>query len=149
MAFGSFRPGTDPYRPMAEINVTPLGDVTLVLLVVFIITAPLLTYAIKLDLPAAQAAPAGAPPAAIDVSIDVSGGLYWNGIAIDAETLEARLKQAAHQLPPPELHLRADRLTRYEFVAQLMSAAHRAGVQHIGFVTDPTAGTGLAPSTRR
>jgi biopolymer transport protein ExbD len=149
MAFGSFRTSIDPYRPMAEINVTPLVDVTLVLLVVFIITAPLLTYAIKLDLPAAQAAPAGAPPAAIDVSIDVSGRLYWNGIAIDAKALEVRLKQAAHQLPQPELHLRADRSARYEFVAELMSAAQRAGIQHIGFVTDPTAGTGRAPATHR
>jgi len=94
MAFGSFRPSADPYRPMAEINVTPLVDVTLVLLVVFIITAPLLTYAIKLDLPAAQAAPAGAPPAAIDVSIDAAGRLYWNGTALEADALEARLKQA-------------------------------------------------------
>ena len=149
MAFGSFRPSADPFRPMAEINVTPLVDVTLVLLVVFIITAPLLTYAIKLDLPAAQAAPAGAPPAAIDVSIDVSGRLYWNGVALDAKSLDARLKQAAQQLPQPELHLRADRSARYEFVAQLMSAAHQAGVQHIGFVTDPMASTGRAAPTHR
>jgi len=148
MAFGSFRAGPDPFRPMAEINVTPLVDVTLVLLVVFIITAPLLTYAIKLDLPAAQAARAAAPPDAIDVSIDAAGRLYWNGVALDAGDLEARLKQAARQLPQPELHLRADRSARYEFVAQLMSAAQRAGVQHIGFVTDPLARTGRAPTTR-
>jgi biopolymer transport protein ExbD len=115
MTFGRFRQSTDLFEPMAEINVTPLVDVTLVLLVVFIIAAPLLTYAIKLDLPAAQAAPAGPAPAAIDVSIDAAGTLYWNGTALDV---------------------------RYEFVAQLMSAAQRAGVQHIGFVTDPAASTG-------
>src|SRR6267154_6001190 len=149
MAFGSFRPSADPYRPMAEINDTPQIDGTQLLLIVFIITAPLLTYAIKLDLPAAQAAPAGAPPAAIDVSIDAAGRLYWNGTALDADALEARLKQAANELPQPDLHLRADRSARYEFVAQLMSAAQRAGVQHIGFVTDPMASTRGAPTPRR
>src|SRR5258708_25345927 len=126
MAFGSFRPSADPYRPMAEINVTPLVDVTLVLLVVFIITAPLLTYAIKLDLPAAQAAPAGAPPAAIDVSIDAAGRLYWNGTSLGADALEARLKQAANQLPPPELPLRAHPPARHRFAAPLHSCPHRA-----------------------
>ena len=149
MTFGRFRQSTDLFEPMAEINVTPLVDVTLVLLVVFIIAAPLLTYAIKLDLPAAQAAPAGPAPAAIDVSIDAAGTLYWNGTALDAAALEARLKKAAGQAPQPELHLRADRAVRYEFVAQLMSAAQRAGVQHIGFVTDPAASIGKPASGRR
>jgi len=137
MTFGRFRQGADLFEPMAEINVTPLVDVTLVLLVVFIIAAPLLTYAIKLDLPAAQAAPAGPAPAAIDVSIDASGTLFWNGTAVDAHGLEVRLKQAAGAFPQPELHLRADRAARYEVVAQLMSAAQRAGIQHIGFITLP------------
>jgi biopolymer transport protein ExbD len=139
MTFGRFRQGTDLFEPMAEINVTPLVDVTLVLLVVFIIAAPLLTYAIKLDLPAAQAAPAGPAPAAVDVSIDAKGGLFWNGAAVDAVALEARLKQAAAASPQPELHLRADRAARYEYVAELMAAAQRAGVQHIGFITVPAA----------
>ena len=137
MTFGRFRQGADLFEPMAEINVTPLVDVTLVLLVVFIIAAPLLTYAIKLDLPAAQGAPAGPAPAAIDVSIDAAGKLFWNGTATDSAGLEARLKDAAGALPQPELHLRADRAVRYEFVAQLMSAAQRAGIQHIGFITLP------------
>jgi biopolymer transport protein ExbD len=139
LTFGRFRPSADLFEPMAEINVTPLVDVTLVLLVVFIIAAPLLTYAIKLDLPAAQAEPAGPAPAAIDVSIDAAGKLFWNGTAVDADALDARLKEAAGALPQPELHLRADRAVRYESVAQLMSAAQRAGLQRIGFVTDPYA----------
>jgi biopolymer transport protein ExbD len=142
MTFGRFRQGADLFEPMAEINVTPLVDVTLVLLVVFIIAAPLLTYAIKLDLPAAQAAPAGPAPAAIDVSINAAGTLYWNGAVVDARALEARLKQAARATPQPELHLRADRAARYEFVAELMSAAQRAGIQHIGFITVPAAASG-------
>jgi biopolymer transport protein ExbD len=137
MTFGRFRQGSDLFEPMAEINVTPLVDVTLVLLVVFMIAAPLLTYAIKLDLPAAQAAPAGPAPAAIDVSIDAAGTLFWNGTAVNAAALEAHLKQAAGASPQPELHLRADRAVRYEYVAELMSAAQRAGVQHIGFITAP------------
>ena len=137
MTFGRFRQSADLFEPMAEINVTPLVDVTLVLLVVFIIAAPLLTYAIKLDLPAAQAAPAGPAPAAIEVSIDAGGVLFWNGTALDADALGARLKQAAAASPQPELHLRADRALRYEFVAQLMSAAQQAGIQHIGFITVP------------
>jgi len=137
MTFGRFRRGADLFEPMAEINVTPLVDVTLVLLVVFIIAAPLLTYAIKLDLPAAQAAPAGPAPAAIDISIDANGKLFWNGTALPAGALGFRLKQAAEAAPQPELHLRADRAVRYEFVAQLMAAAQRAGIQHIGFITLP------------
>jgi biopolymer transport protein ExbD len=137
MTFGRFRQAADWFEPMAEINVTPLVDVMLVLLVVFMIAAPLLTYAIKLDLPAAQAAPAGPAPAAVDVAIDAGGKLFWNGAALDADALEARLKQAAAATPQPELHLRADRATRYEHVAALMSAAQRAGVQHIGFITVP------------
>jgi biopolymer transport protein ExbD len=147
MTFGRFRQGADLFEPMAEINVTPLVDVTLVLLVVFIIAAPLLTYAIKLDLPAAQAAPAGPAPAAIDVSIDASGALFWNGTAVDSHRLEEQLKQAAGALPQPELHLRADRAARYEVVAQLLSAAQRAGIQHIGFITLP-APEGNGPQRR-
>ncbi len=149
MTFGRFRQGADLFEPMAEINVTPLVDVTLVLLVVFIIAAPLLTYAIKLDLPAAQAAPASPAPAAIEVSIDASGALFWNGSAVDFDALGARLKQAAAASPQPELHLRADRAVRYEFVAQLMSAAQQAGIQHIGFITLPAAEGGRPRPGRR
>jgi biopolymer transport protein ExbD len=149
MTFGRFRQGADLFEPMAEINVTPLVDVTLVLLVVFIIAAPLLTYAIKLDLPAAQAAPAGPVPAAIEVSIDAGGVLFWNGTALGADALRARLKQAAAASPQPELHLRADRAVRYEFVAQLMSAAQQAGIQHIGFITVPAPESARPRSGRR
>ena len=144
LTFGRFRHGADLFEPMAEINVTPLVDVTLVLLVVFIIAAPLLTYAIKLDLPAAQAAPVSPAPAAIDVAISADGTLYWNGAAVSEAQLESNLKLAASAMPQPELHLRADRAARYEFVARLMSAAQRAGLQRIGFITDPNA----APSAR-
>jgi biopolymer transport protein ExbD len=149
MTFGRFRQSSDLFEPMAEINVTPLVDVTLVLLVVFMIAAPLLTYAIKLDLPAAPAAPAEPAPAAIDVAIDATGKLYWNGTLVDADALDVHLKQAARAVPQPELHLRADRAVRYEFVAQLMSAAQRTGIQHIGFITLPAADAGRARPGQR
>jgi biopolymer transport protein ExbD len=139
MAFGSLQPGGEPFRPMADINVTPLVDVTLVLLIVFIITAPLLTYAIKLELPDARSTPAGAPPAAISLSIDAAGALYWNGAALKADAFDTQLRKAAGQVPQPELHLRADRSARYEVIARTLASAQQAGIRHIGFVTDPNA----------
>ena len=137
MAFGGFdQRGAN--QPMAEINTTPLVDVMLVLLVIFIITAPLLTHAIKLDLPSAQAPASAEKPQTVTLSIDASGALYWNDqrIAGDAE-LAARFADAAKREPQPELHLRADRDTRYQRIAEVMSAAQRAGIAKIGFVTDP------------
>ncbi|MCM5572202.1 biopolymer transporter ExbD [Burkholderiaceae bacterium FT117] len=143
MAFGSLGSGSNG-QPMAEINTTPLVDVMLVLLVIFIITAPLLTHAIRLDLPRAEAPPAAEKPETIALSIDAAGGLYWNNDPLDGiATLSARLADAATRTPPPELHLRADRDTRYQRIAEVMSAARSAGVTNIGFVTDPT---GLPPS---
>jgi biopolymer transport protein ExbD len=131
MAFGGFERGAAPSQPMAEINVTPLVDVMLVLLVIFMIAAPLLASAIRLELPAEQAAAIGA-----------DGGVYWNAEAIDDATLTQRLQAAARRTPAPELHLRADRATRYERIARVMTAAQAAGLTRIGFVTDPR---GAAP----
>jgi biopolymer transport protein ExbD len=148
MAFGRFHAGGEPFRPISDINVTPLVDVTLVLLIVFIITAPLLTYAIKLELPDARSSPAAAPPAAINLSIDAAGAMYWNGSALGPKGLQERLKQAASQVPQPELHLRADRSARYEFVARTLASAQQAGIRHIGFVTDPNARDARAPAAQ-
>ena len=137
MSFGGFDPGSQP-QPMAEINTTPLVDVMLVLLVVFIITAPLLTHALRIELPDAQAPVAAEQPETIRVSIDASGTVYWNDEALDGVgALEARLAQAASRQPQPELHLRAERSTRYERIAVVISSAQRAGIERIGFVTDP------------
>ena len=136
MAFGGF----DKERsatPMADINMTPLIDVMLVLLVIFIITAPLLTHAIRLDLPKAAAAPAPQTPRTITLSIDDAGRLYWDGQSLGLDALRARLAEAGKTVPPPELHLRASRATRYDVIAQVMSAAQQAGVDRIGFVTEP------------
>ncbi len=137
MAFGSF----DSRRhqgPMAEINVVPLVDVMLVLLVVFIITAPLLTHAVKIDLPRASSNANVSKAEHIEFAIHEDGGFFWNGEQVDAATLPERFALEAKKQPQPELHIHADRLAHYELVAQVMSDAAKAGVTRIGFVTDPT-----------
>ncbi|KGC91109.1 biopolymer transport ExbD/TolR family protein [Burkholderia pseudomallei] len=126
-------------QPMADINMTPLIDVMLVLLVIFIITAPLLTHAIRLDLPKVAAAPARETPETITVTIDAAGKLYWNDAPVAPDALAARLRDAAAAGQDPELHLRAARDTRYDTIAQVMGAAQQAGVARIGFVTDAPA----------
>jgi biopolymer transport protein ExbD len=135
MAFGGFNDNKHQ-TPMADINVTPMVDVMLVLLVIFIITAPLFTHAIKLDLPNAQSAAAPQKPETISISINGEGKIFWNNDAIDQNDLGARLAQAAQKNPQPELQLRADKSTRYEVIAQVMSAAQTNGMTKIGFVTD-------------
>ena len=136
MAFGGFSRGSEP-TPMAEINMIPLIDVMLVLLVIFIITAPLLTHAVKIDLPRASSAPNLTKPDNIQLAIRTSGELLWNGESIGREQLRARLEAASARKPQPEIHLRADRATRYENVAEVMSDAARIGLARIGFVSDP------------
>ena len=136
MSFGAFNPHR-PHSMMSDINVTPMVDVMLVLLVIFIMAAPVFTHAVKLDLPRAQST-AQAPQAdTVNLAIDAAGSVFWDGAALDAAALDARLAQAAQRDPQPELQLRADRNTRYEAVAKLMAAAQARGLLTIGFVTDP------------
>jgi biopolymer transport protein ExbD len=138
MAFGRFDSRGGPMQPMNEINTTPMVDVMLVLLVIFIITAPLLTHAIRLDLPQAQAPSSPESPETVTVSIDAEGRLFWNDEAIAGEAaLRDRLAAASAGTTTPELHLRADQQTRYQRIAEVMSAAQQAGISRIGFVTDP------------
>ena len=137
MAMGSF----DPRRhqgPMAEINVVPLVDVMLVLLVIFIITAPLLTNSVKIDLPKASSKPNITKPDHVEFAIREDGSFFWNGEQVEMATLSGRFAMEAKKEPQPELHIRADRLARYELVAQVMSSAAKAGIVRIGFVTDPS-----------
>ena len=136
MAFGGFEK-KQTAAPMAEINMTPLIDVMLVLLVIFIITAPLFTHAIRLDLPKVAAAPARETPQTISLSIDAAGKLYWNGSVITLAQMRARFTQAGKEADQPDIHLHAERNTRYEVIAQVMGAAQHAGLARIGFVTDP------------
>jgi biopolymer transport protein ExbD len=137
MSFGAFNHHRQP-GPMSDINVTPMVDVMLVLLVIFILSAPMFTGAVKLELPKAQtpAAPQQAP-ATVTLSIDAQGKIFWNNDPVGQGTLDARLAEAAKLDPQPELQLRADKDTRYEIVAQVMAAAQMNGLTKLGFVTDP------------
>lgn len=137
MAFGGFESG--PSQPMADINTTPLVDVMLVLLIIFIVCAPLMTQAVKVDLPQASAAPADPKPDTVNLALDAAGKLYWNQNEIQQEELVRRLAASAAQQPQPEVHLSADKETRYQRVAELMAAAKEAGIVKLGFVTLPGA----------
>lgn len=123
-------------RHLAEINMVPLIDVMLVLLVIFIVTAPLLTHAVKIDLPRASA-DATPPHAPVDLAIRDNGDLYWNGEPVAPDTLPQRMRAAAQQTPIPELRIHADKQTPYERVAKAMATASREGMTRIGFVTAP------------
>ncbi|MBS3934766.1 MAG: biopolymer transporter ExbD [Sulfuritalea sp.] len=137
MAFASFSDGDDA-GDLAEINMIPFIDVMLVLLVIFIITAPLLTHAVKVDLPKASSAPNLTKPENVQLAIDAENRVWWNGETVDAAALTERMRAAAALRPQPELHLRAEAATPYEKVAQVMSEAARQGLTRIGFVTDPS-----------
>jgi biopolymer transport protein ExbD len=125
---------------MSEINMTPLVDVMLVLLIIFIITIPVINHAVKLDLPQAASQPNDVKPPHVDVSISADGSISWDGKVIDDAVLKDQIAAVATRKPQPEIHLRADRKTPYERVAQLMSAAQSGGLSKIGFVTEPSAG---------
>ncbi|WP_296755097.1 biopolymer transporter ExbD [Thiobacillus sp.] len=123
----------------AEINMIPLIDVMLVLLVIFIITAPMMTHAVKVDLPQASSQPNEVKPETIQLSIQADGAVFWNAEAVDAAAWKTRMATAAQQIPQPEIHLRADGNLAYRHVAQIMADAARAGLSKLGFVTDPRA----------
>jgi biopolymer transport protein ExbD len=136
MAFGGFdQQGANV--PMSEINTTPLVDVMLVLLIIFMITAPLLTHAVKIDLPKASSQPSEDKPENISLALRSDGQLFWNDQPLAEAELSARLAEVASRQPQPELHLRADLETRYQKIAEVMSAARQAGIQKMGFVTQP------------
>lgn len=137
MAFGSFD-SRNHQSPMAEINVVPLVDVMLVLLVIFIITAPLLTNAVKIDLPKASSSANITRPDHIEFGIREDGSLFWSGEQVQKDSLPQRFALEAKKQPQPELHIRADKAAHYEQVAQVMSMAAKAGLTRIGFVTDPS-----------
>lgn len=124
-------------QPMSEINTTPLVDVMLVLLVIFIITAPILTHAVKIDLPQATSQPLLENPDVISISINEFGQVLWNdALLVDGE-LSQKLNQLTDQKPQPELQIRADKNTRYQILAKIMADAQNAGVTKLGFVSDP------------
>ena len=136
MAFASFD-SRSASAPMADINMVPLIDVMLVLLVIFIITAPLLTNAVKLELPRADAQANVAKADKVEFAIDAEGAMYWNGERLTRAEAAARFATASHQQPQPELHLRADQRVAYRFVAQTLADASRAGLNKVGFISEP------------
>jgi len=138
MAFASFD-SKSPGAPMSEINMVPLIDVMLVLLVIFIITAPLLTQAVKLQLPKATAQPNDLRPEKIEFAIDATGALFWNGEPVSRSVVQARFAGEGLKAPQPEVHLRADQNVAYRFVAQTLADASRAGLTKVGFISEPEA----------
>ena len=134
MAFGT---QDEPDEVMNEINMTPLVDVMLVLLIIFIITVPVMKHAINVDLPRATNQAQETKPETVLLSVDARGDYYWNEARVDDSRLPALLQAEAAKNPQPDLHIRGDREVRYERVAQAMAAAQQAGIKKIGFITDP------------
>ncbi|MGF6633966.1 ExbD/TolR family protein [Paraburkholderia sp. MM6662-R1] len=138
MAMSPFA-GDDDDGLLNEINMTPLVDVMLVLLIVFMVTIPVIRHAVKIDLPHASSQREDTKPAQVTVSIDADGNVLWDSTKVDDAALAAKIAAAAQASPQPELHLDADRKVPYEKVAQVMSAAQAGGLTKIGFVTQPKA----------
>lgn len=124
-------------QPMSEINTTPLVDVMLVLLVIFIITAPLLTHAVKIDLPQATSQPLEEKPEVIDLAVDAEGKVFWNDSEVQVADLAARMSEEAGKQQQPELQIRADKNTRYQVLAEVLAKAQTAGMKKVGFVSQP------------
>jgi len=136
MAFGRLERSTGP-QPMSDINMTPLIDVMLVLLVIFMITAPLMTSSLKLDLPKTDAAQPTDTPSFVSVAIDPQGKRYVGEEAVDAAAFATRMADVAKKNPQTEVQLRADKTVPYGQVAELIGVVQKAGLNRIGFVAQP------------
>lgn len=135
MAFGGGF--DDDGQVMSEINMTPLVDVMLVLLIIFMLTVPVLTHSVKLDLPQASNQPSQVKPDSVNLSVTADGKLHWNETMVDEAEFERRLAGAAASQPQPEFQLRGDRKVEYQHVVKAMAAIQRAGIHKLGFVTEP------------
>jgi biopolymer transport protein ExbD len=133
----SMRSSGDSDGTIAEINVTPLVDVMLVLLIIFIITVPVMKHAVNIDLPRASNQVQITKPETLRLSVDAQGAYFLNDTPVTDDALAPRLQAAAAQNPQPDLHIRGDKAVRYERVAQAMAAAQQAGLRKIGFITEP------------
>ena len=138
MSFGMQDAGADgDNEVMNEINMTPLVDVMLVLLIIFIITVPVMKHAVNVELPTASSQPQQTKPETLQLSVDAQGSYFLNQTAVSTEALPTLLQAEAAKEPQPELHIRGDKAARYEFVAQAMASAQQAGLRKIGFITEP------------
>lgn len=127
----------DDGEVLSEINMIPLIDVMLVLLIVFMITVPVMKHSVEVDLPQAQATQAQDKPDTVRLSVQADGSYHWDQVAVSDEELRNRLTQLAAQGEQAQLQIRGDKAVRYERVAQAMAAAQQAGIRKIGFVTEP------------
>jgi biopolymer transport protein ExbD len=131
----------DDDKPMSEINTTPLVDVMLVLLIIFLITVPVITQSVKVELPKAANIPTQTKPENINIAVDREGNVYWNTSMVPSQdALLERLKAVAVMDPQPEIHLRGDKHTQYEHVGRVMVLCQRSGIQKVGFITEPDRG---------
>jgi len=122
----------------STINTTPLVDVMLVLLIIFLITIPVVTHTVPVDLPKETNVPTQTKPENINISVDKDGNIYWNDKAVpDAANLLERMKEVAVKDPQPEVHIRGDANTRYESVGRVVFICQRAGIAKVGFITEP------------
>ncbi|MFV9473135.1 ExbD/TolR family protein [Advenella sp. RU8] len=137
MAFGSFDQKNNSNHMVSEINMVPLIDVMLVLLVIFIITAPLLAHSIKIDVPQVSSTPVTEDPKSIDLAIDANGDIFWNESPILEADLREMFVSHAKEVPQPEIRIRADADTRYEQLARVMAMAKGSGLKKLGFITSP------------
>ena len=126
-----------PDEVISEINMTPLVDVMLVLLIIFIVTVPVMTHSVRLDLPRTSVQENIVKPETITLSIDRDSTVHWNGFALDPLDLQRRLETAAKLERQPEIHIRGDRAVPYEHVLKLMAAVQKAGLSKLGFVSEP------------
>ena len=126
-------PGAGEGEPMVEMNTTPLIDVMLVLLTLLIITLPIQTHAVKLDMPTPNQTPPTVIPETVDLGVDFDGTVTWNGTAVDRPTMDSYFEDAARKDPQPEIHINPNRLAKYDAVAKVLADAQRLGATHIGF----------------
>jgi len=135
-------PGEDD-KAISEINVTPLVDVMLVLLIIFLITIPVITQSVKVELPKAANIPTQTKPENINIAVDKEGNVYWNTMLVPTqEALLDRIKAVAVMDPQPEIHVRGDRATAYEHIGRVIVLCQRGGIQKVGFITEPDRGLG-------
>ena len=133
--------GSDENTVMSNINTTPLVDVMLVLLIIFLITIPVINKTVPVDLPKAVNIPTRTKPENITIAVDKDGNIYWNDKRVaDRSALLGFIKEAAVRKPQPEIHIRGDKDTRYEAIGRVMYAIQRGGIQKVGFLTEPDRG---------
>ena len=134
--------GSEDEQVMSDINTTPLVDVMLVLLIIFLITVPVITQTVPLSLPKAHNVPTETKPENVNIAVDAQGNIYWNLMKVDTKNLLERFKGVARLQPQPEVHVRGDGGARYEYIGRVILTAQRAGVQKVGFITEPDRGGG-------